>query len=291
MRLITYQSTVIGPTKAEPSASEEAGVGQTREEAERLMGEIGLRWASLIRSNLSLLDLLEDPKLQQPNTILAEDAPRKLLLLLYIRTLPGSPETLATVRHRLRLLNPAGDLDLLEIRELPADNSFPSLNDHGALYLPYPYVVPGGRFQEMYAWDSFFIALGLLRDNQTRLARNMLDNYIYQIEHYGTILNGNRTYYLTRSQLPFLTPLIKRVLPRSTIIIGPPGPISHPPPASVASLTSDPPEALPLKSYMKTIPRTEPPLIIVSRNSSGNIIITGSLIMTYRNIITMRPTN
>ncbi|KAA1096660.1 hypothetical protein PGT21_024476 [Puccinia graminis f. sp. tritici] len=219
MRLITFQSAVNRPSKAATSASqeeeEEGRRAQTRELLSRLMGEIGLRWASLIRSNLSLVDLLADPKLQPNNNVnnTAEDGPGRKLLL-YIRSLPGSPETLATVRHRLRLLNPVGDLDLLDLRELPADTkSFPTLNDHGALYLPYPYVVPGGRFQEMYAWDSFFIALGLLRDNQTRLARNMLDNYIYQIEHYGTILNGNRTYYLTRSQLPFLTPLIKRVLP------------------------------------------------------------------------------
>ena len=68
-----------------------------------------------------------------------------------------------------------------------------------------PYVVPGGRFNEMYGWDSFFISLGLLQDGRIELAGSMVDNLVYEIEHYGKILNGNRTYYLTRSQPPFLT--------------------------------------------------------------------------------------
>jgi alpha,alpha-trehalase len=72
-------------------------------------------------------------------------------------------------------------------------------------YAAVPFVVPGGRFNEMYGWDSYFIALGLLADGRVDLARGMVDNLVYQINHYGKILNANRTYYLTRSQPPFLT--------------------------------------------------------------------------------------
>lgn len=68
-----------------------------------------------------------------------------------------------------------------------------------------PFVVPGGRFNEMYGWDSYFIALGLLLDGRIELAKAMVDNFVYEIIHYGAILNANRTYYLTRSQPPFLT--------------------------------------------------------------------------------------
>ncbi len=68
-----------------------------------------------------------------------------------------------------------------------------------------PFVVPGGRFNEMYGWDSYFEALGLLIDGRVDLAKSMADNLVYEIEHYGQILNANRTYYLTRSQPPFLT--------------------------------------------------------------------------------------
>ena len=75
-----------------------------------------------------------------------------------------------------------------------------------------PYVVPGGRFNEMYGWDSYFITLGLLAEGRDRtgraLAMAMMKNFVYEIEHYGRILNGNRTYYLTRSQPPFLTSMM-----------------------------------------------------------------------------------
>ena len=74
-----------------------------------------------------------------------------------------------------------------------------------------PFVVPGGRFNEMYGWDSFFEAIGLLADGRVDLARAMVDNFIYEIQHYGKILNANRSYYLNRSQPPFLTSMIRAV--------------------------------------------------------------------------------
>jgi alpha,alpha-trehalase len=78
----------------------------------------------------------------------------------------------------------------------------------GLLYLPHKYVVPGGRFNEMYGWDSYFIIRGLLRDKRVELAQGMVENFFFEIEHYGAVLNANRTYYLTRSQPPFLTSMI-----------------------------------------------------------------------------------
>ncbi len=77
-----------------------------------------------------------------------------------------------------------------------------------------PFVVPGGRFNEMYGWDSYFEALGLLEDGRVDLAKAMVDNFVYQITHYGKILNANRTYYLTRSQPPFLTSMALAVYDR-----------------------------------------------------------------------------
>ena len=81
----------------------------------------------------------------------------------------------------------------------------------GLLYLPNPYVVPGGRFNEMYGWDSYFILLGLEADHREALAKGMVDNFLFEVEHYGSVLNANRTYYLTRSQPPFLTSMIRAV--------------------------------------------------------------------------------
>jgi alpha,alpha-trehalase len=79
------------------------------------------------------------------------------------------------------------------------------IQPHGLLYLGNKYVVPGGRFNEMYGWDSYFIIRGLLRAGRVELARGMVDNFFFEIENYGAMLNANRTYYLTRSQPPFLS--------------------------------------------------------------------------------------
>ena len=81
----------------------------------------------------------------------------------------------------------------------------------GLLYLPNNYIVPGGRFNEMYGWDSYFILLGLVSDHHLNLARGIVENFFFEIEHYGGILNANRTYYLTRSQPPLLTSMIRAV--------------------------------------------------------------------------------
>lgn len=85
------------------------------------------------------------------------------------------------------------------------------LSAPGLLYLPSPYVVPGGRFNEMYGWDSYFILLGLEADHRDALAKGVVDNFLFEVEHYGSVLNANRTYYLTRSQPPFLTSMIRAV--------------------------------------------------------------------------------
>ena len=86
-----------------------------------------------------------------------------------------------------------------------------SIQPPGLLYLKNKYVVPGGRFNEMYGWDSYFIIRGLLRDGRVELARGMVDNFFFEIEHYGAVLNANRTYYLTRSQPPFLSSMVMAV--------------------------------------------------------------------------------
>lgn len=104
------------------------------------------------------------------------------------------------VRALPRAIARIGDLPP---QELPAQ---------GVLYLPNPYVVPGGFFNEMYGWDSYFIVLGLLADHHNDLARGMVDNQLFEVEHYGAVLNANRTYYLTRSQPPFLSSMIRAVL-------------------------------------------------------------------------------
>jgi alpha,alpha-trehalase len=81
----------------------------------------------------------------------------------------------------------------------------------GLLYLPNPYVVPGGRFNEMYGWDSYFIILGLVNDGRVTTAKGMVENFFFEIANYGAVLNANRTYFLTRSQPPLLSSMIAEV--------------------------------------------------------------------------------
>jgi alpha,alpha-trehalase len=82
------------------------------------------------------------------------------------------------------------------------------------LPLPKPYVVPGGRFNEIYYWDSYFIMLGLEASGRYDLMRDELDNFAALIDRYGHIPNGNRTYYLSRSQPPFFAQMVALVAQR-----------------------------------------------------------------------------
>jgi alpha,alpha-trehalase len=82
----------------------------------------------------------------------------------------------------------------------------PATNEEEFRGLPFP--VPGARFNELYGWDSYFIVLGLLRSGRQDLARSTILNFCFCIEHYGKVFNANRTYYLGRSQPPFMTDMV-----------------------------------------------------------------------------------
>lgn len=75
--------------------------------------------------------------------------------------------------------------------------------------LPNPYVVPGGRFREIYYWDSYFTMLGLAIDQRVDLIENMVDNFAYLIDEVGFIPNGNRAYYTSRSQPPYFSLMVR----------------------------------------------------------------------------------
>lgn len=80
-------------------------------------------------------------------------------------------------------------------------------NDEGTLIgLPYPYTVPSVKdsFQELYYWDTYFTNVGLIRCGKESLAKSNADDFLYLVQKYGFIPNGNRTFYLKRSQPPYL---------------------------------------------------------------------------------------
>ena len=76
------------------------------------------------------------------------------------------------------------------------------------LPLPKPYVVPGGRFREVYYWDSYFTMLGLAESGNWERVQDMVENFAHELDTYGHIPNGNRSYYLSRSQPPFFSMMV-----------------------------------------------------------------------------------
>lgn len=168
-------------------------------------------WEELTRTQEHwFLGALEDPKMPVP-----EGKPK----ILYISEKEDKNRVIEEVKQAraavVRKIQDGEISDLtedslpeVEVRVLPKPPLF-SDEEHGLLYLPKPYIVPGPRFNEMYNWDSAFVVRGLLQDEKYDLAKSLVDNMLYQVEHYGTILNGNRTYYLdekkSRSQPPLLT--------------------------------------------------------------------------------------
>ena len=117
---------------------------------------------------------------------------------------------------------PKFNLKVVQLPKIITPEYVSSINDEGgvlALALKtenqntegFPFVVPGARFNEMYGWDSYFENIGLLLDGKLDLAESMVENFAYQITHYGKILNANRSYYLTRTQPPFYSSMIREV--------------------------------------------------------------------------------
>lgn len=183
----------------DPAHAQTAGRRATPAQLAAARAYIRRGWQTLVRSNRELAEAAVDPKLEEP----ADGR-----WPVYV----SRKEDLAAVGRALQARMSPADFARIRLRRLPADHD---VETHGLLYLPHPYVVPGGRFNEMYGWDSYFIQVGLLRDGETGPARAMADNFLYQIEHYGKILNANRTYYLTRSQPPFLTRMLLGVYRRT----------------------------------------------------------------------------
>jgi len=104
----------------------------------------------------------------------------------------------------IRDLNEKPGLLVVDVDEVKDENGRETLEGK-------PFVVPGGRFNELYGWDSYMAGLGLLVNDRVDMVKSIVENFCFCIEHYGKILNATRTYYLGRSQPPFLTDMALRV--------------------------------------------------------------------------------
>ena len=94
----------------------------------------------------------------------------------------------------------------------PALTRHPREHPRHSSYVPLPmsYVVPGGRFGELYYWDSFFTMLGFSGQRRPDLLHAMASNFAYLIDTYGHVPNGNRSYYLSRSQPPVFALMVEQ---------------------------------------------------------------------------------
>jgi alpha,alpha-trehalase len=186
--LILVASLAVLPSSIARAASTKTGAG-----VQQILQYISKGWDTLTRS-MTECQTYTDPKTNAKSALFMPagfPAPADLKAV----------ETGCQVRihHLPAIINQLGEIDTASIKS------------NGLLYLPRPYVVPGGMFNEMYGWDSYFIIRGLVEDGKLNLARDIVDNFFFEIDHYGGVLNANRSYYLMRSQPPFLTSMIRVV--------------------------------------------------------------------------------
>jgi alpha,alpha-trehalase len=190
---VLVMSAISIPGSASGQSGSGSGAADSEDRSAGILQYISSGWDALTRA-MNRCESLEDTKT-------GGDA------RLYLPAGMEIPPVVAELQSHCRV----------RVEHLPAKITVPGKVDlskieaDGLLYLENPYVVPGGQFNEMYGWDSYFIIRGLLREHRTELAKGMVENFFFEIEHYGGVLNANRTYYLTRSQPPFLSSMILAV--------------------------------------------------------------------------------
>ncbi|TDW44596.1 alpha,alpha-trehalase [Flavobacterium sp. 270] len=170
-----------------------------------------LYWNGLTRTidTDGVKKILEDDKIENAVSYLYVPA-RDTFAFDYFKNLEASNPTLKVVQ----LPEDISPEYVLSLNKKPGILALALQTENGKTS-GVPFVVPGGRFNEMYGWDSYFITMGLLIDDKIDLALGMAENFKYQIDHYGKILNANRSYYLTRTQPPLYTSLIIDIIEKS----------------------------------------------------------------------------
>jgi alpha,alpha-trehalase len=183
-----FLQTANGAQAAAAKSNSDGGAG-----LKPILQYISSAWDTLTRS-MSECESVVDPKM-------------KVAPVLYLPAGFSEPPALQKLTQNCNVQIEHLPIEIHHLGEVDTSKIQPP----GLLYLENKYVVPGGRFNEMYGWDSYFIIRGLLRSGRVELARGMVDNFFFEIEHYGAMLNANRTYYLTRSQPPFLSSMFVEV--------------------------------------------------------------------------------
>ena len=195
-QLSNASSLPVEPSTGTSSASKSSY--PTAEQIAAVRKYIKRTWRTLRRGHDHILTAARDSKVEHES---GQSWP------VYISA-KEDPEAVADTLKRTM----SAEFGRIRIEMLPEHGQ---IEDHGLLYLPGDYIVPGGRFNELYGWDSYFILLGLLHDDQLEMAKSLTDQLLYQVVHYGTVLNANRTYFLGRSQPPLLANMVLKIYART----------------------------------------------------------------------------
>lgn len=149
-------------------------------------------WDGLVRRSDRVEDLLEALRVMP---VQSRDGRKRVYV----------PASDTQALKKLRAKAGKAGLEVVPLRKPHEAADWQRLNQEpGMAYLPHPYIVPGGRFVQMFGWDSYFNGRGALASGRPELARDMLENQIYAIEHYGKIPNSNLSYHLSRTQPPVM---------------------------------------------------------------------------------------
>ncbi len=151
-----------GSSAERPATPAVRGATASDKDVAALLAYVDKGWTVLRRTHAEL-----------PAAAIDSKVPPRATWPVYV----SAKEDLAAVRARLAATLKPAEMAKIDLRQLPADPTKTKLTDQGLLYLPGPYVVPGGRFNEMYGWDSYFFLVGLLRDGEVELAKSMVDNF------------------------------------------------------------------------------------------------------------------
>lgn len=184
--------------------------GQTVQTPDKVYGQlfIDVQMNHIFPDNKTFVDCIpkRDPAAIVRDYLAIKNNPAiKFSLEMFVKEnfiIPSAPQTTYqdTTKDVVKHIN-----SLWEVLKRQNDSA---VKGSSLLPLPFPYVVPGGRFREIYYWDSYFTMLGLRESGQHQLIENMIKNFAHLINTYGHIPNGNRTYYLSRSQPPFFSLMV-----------------------------------------------------------------------------------
>ena len=153
---------------------------------------------------------------ESPNAILSDYEARKVEPSFDLRTFVHQHFSLPTEGPTVHPASPGEPIEtyIARLWDVLTHQSDETSGHSSLIPLPYPYVVPGGRFRELYYWDSYFTMLGLEADGRHDLALDMLKDFAFEIDCFGHVPNANRTYYLSRSQPPFLSLIVDLIAKR-----------------------------------------------------------------------------